>query len=256
VEKIKIIHVDDQVSQLQLVKSILNEFDEINLVNQFDNAVKAKEFILANEVDLAILDIEMPDKDGFWLAEQIKDTRTLIVFLTSHPDYALKAFEACAIHYMLKPLTKEVVGEIITRYKKIAKISSAENQLQGEKINEFLSHYINKQSYPRRIFINNVHKTTVLNLSEVLYMISSGPYTIIKSQDGSKQTASKLLKVYADALQNHPDFVRIHRAHMVNKNFVKAILRNKHKIAALMMDGAELEVSPQKREEIYSLLEL
>ncbi|MGF2414279.1 MAG: LytTR family transcriptional regulator DNA-binding domain-containing protein, partial [Ferruginibacter sp.] len=102
--------------------------------------------------------------------------------------------------------------------------------------------------------INNVHKTSVLNLDEVLYMVSSGPYTIFKLKDGSKHTASKLLKIYYEILYNHPDFARIHRAHIVNKNFVKAILRNKHKITALMIDGEELEVSPQKREEIYEMI--
>lgn len=252
--KIKIVHVDDQVSQLTKVKDLLKALDEVELVNQFNSAIKARDFILSHQVDIAILDIEMPVKDGLWLAEQIKDSRTLIVFLTSHPDYALKAFEACAINYLLKPVTVGALQEVIDRYKKLQQPYSHHDEMQSEKVFELLGNYLNKNSYPKRLFVHNVHKTTVLNLEEVLYMISGGPYTIFKCKDGSKHTASKPLKVYYDALKEHPDFARIHRAHVVNKNHVKAVLRNKHKIIALMSDDAQLEITPLKRDEIYEML--
>lgn len=254
-KKIKVVHVDDQESQQQTVKSILGFFDNVELTGQFDNALDAKEFILKNEVDLVILDVEMPGKDGLWLAHQLKNTQIFIVFLTAHPDYTLQAFEACAIHYILKPLTKTLLESVFERYEKLI-LNGKEKASDGqeEQINELVENYLNKTSYPRRIFINNVHKTTVINLSEVIYIVSKGQYTIFKTIDGAKHTSSKLLKVYFEALVNHPDFVRIHRAHIVNKNFVKAILRNKHIIAAEMVDGENLEVSPQKREEIYQLI--
>lgn len=253
-DKIKLVHVDDQPDQQKTVQSVLKFFDDVELIGQFSNAEKAKEFILNNEVDLAILDVEMPGKDGIWLADQLKDTSVFIVFLTAHPDYTLQAFEACAIHYILKPLTKNLLEEVFARYKKLANNTSVNSQFQNDQINELIENYLKKTSYPKRIFINNVHKTTILNLDEVLYLVSSGPYTIIKTKDGIKHTASKILKTFCDALQHHPDFVRTHRKHFVNKNYVKAIVREKHMIFTQMSDGEKLDVSPQKREEIYSLI--
>jgi DNA-binding LytR/AlgR family response regulator len=94
----------------------------------------------------------------------------------------------------------------------------------------------------------------VLILEDVLYMESSGAYTLFTMKDSTKYTASKMLKVYIEALQNHPDFARIHRGHIVNKNYVKAVLRQKHKIFALMEDDKQLEVSPGLREGIYTIL--
>lgn len=256
-DKIRVVHVDDEAAQLKVVSDILSGFNNVEQVGQFSSAKKARDFILDNEVDLAILDIEMKGENGLWLADQIKASGAAIVFLTSHPDYALKAFEACAIHYILKPVTTELVEEILKRYIELRDIQEAgtDNGKQPEKITELVQHYLPANSYPRRIFINNIQKTIVVNLDEVLYMSSKGPYTEFKMADGSRHTSSKMLKIYYETLKNHPDFTRIHRANIVNKNYVKAILRKKHIITALMSDNTELEVSPQKREEIYRLLE-
>lgn len=254
--KIRIVQVDDQLAQLETVKNLLTGFKNIELVNQFTSATEALDFILANDIDLAILDIEMPDKDGFWLAKKLTTTNTLIVFLTSHPQYTLQAFEACAIHYILKPITKKLLEEVINRSAKIKGLNAEKNTvIQSKQITELIENYLDKTSYPKRIFINNIQKTTILKLDEVLYMTSAGSYTVFKTIHGEKFTSSKLLKTYCDALQNHPDFIRIHRANLINKKYVKSILRDKHKIIIQMSNDEELEASTQKREEIYKLLE-
>jgi two-component system, LytTR family, response regulator len=253
--KIKIVHVDDQVKQLEVAKQLLSTFDNVELSAQFTDPIKAKAYIEVNSIDLLILDVEMPGRNGLWLANEIKDKGCLIVFVSAHPEYALLAFEACAVHYILKPITTQAIISIIDRVKKITQQKTDIGELQLQKINELVTNYFNQHSYPRRLFINNLHKTSVLNLSDVLYLVSSGSYTIIKEKTGLKYTASKMLKVYADILENHPDFARIHRSCIVNKNFVKAIMRDKHKIYALMEDDEKLEVSPSLREEIYTILD-
>jgi two-component system LytT family response regulator len=251
-DKIQVVHVDDQPRQLSNVKAMLNRFNNVELVGQFTDCCKALDFILMKQVDLAILDVEMPGKNGLWLAEQIKETDTSVVFLTAFPDHSLKAFDACAIHYLLKPITIDELKNVIDRFyaRKGYMVSG-----QNEQIAELINNYFNKTSYPKRIFVNNLHITTVVNLDDVLYMISSGSYTIIKLANGTKLTASRLLKTYSDVLLSHPDFLRIHRAHLVNKQHIKAVLRSMHKVSLLMSDGDQLEVSPQKREEIYRLIE-
>ncbi|MFZ1528528.1 MAG: LytTR family DNA-binding domain-containing protein [Ferruginibacter sp.] len=252
-QKIRVVHADDDSTQLEIVGKIFAGFKNVELQAQFTNAEDAAAFILRNNTDLAILDVEMPGKNGLWLANEIKSAKTLIVFLTAYPDYSLKAFEACAIHYILKPVSHEQVQEILSRYEKLQTIAPA-GQLQPEQVTELIDNYFNNRSFPRRIFINTVHKTSVINLNEVMYLQSSGAYTIFKLANGSGITSSKLLKTYETALQNHPSFARVHRTHMVNKNFVKAVLRNKQKTSLQMNDGAELEVSQAIRESVYELL--
>jgi two-component system LytT family response regulator len=253
-KNIRIVHVDDSNVERKIVSVLAEQYENAELLGGFSDAETALEFILQNDVDLVIIDIELPGKDGFWLADQLKNVKTEVVFLTAYSEYSLKAFEACAIHYVLKPMTKEKLSEILRRYDKIREGAEERSNMYNEQITELVKLYFNKTPYPRRIFINNIHRTIVLNLDEVVSILSSGPYTIFKTIDGGRYTASKLLKTYDEVLKNHPDFVRIHRAHIINKNFVKAVIRDKHKIYFSMTDGDQLEVSPQKRMDIYNLI--
>jgi two-component system LytT family response regulator len=254
--RIKIVHVDDQPRQLKAVAALLAEIPDVVLQAQFTDAIAAKEFLLANETDIVISDIEMPNKNGLWLADQLKSTPSFIVFLTGHSDYLLKAFEVSAMHYILKPVTKKAILEVIDKYNGFySKIEMVEYRgFQTEQVNEVIERYEKVGSFPNRIFINNLHKTSILNLSDVMYMVSNGPYTNITTVEKTKYVASKPLKVYFDAIGNHPDFSRIHRAHFVNKKFVKSVIRERHKIFAEMADKEKLEISPLKRNEIFEML--
>lgn len=109
-------------------------------------------------------------------------------------------------------------------------------------------------SIPRRILLNTHDQIMVLDLNEVIYLKSSSNYTIIKMCDGSRYTSSKHLKTYSKVIDNNPDFIRIHRSSIVNKNFVKAIFRNGHKIGMLMKDNEKLDVSAKKRDLILEEL--
>ena len=251
-EIIKIIHVDDDEQTLLNFKNLCSDIGNVVFVMSFNNAKEALNWLQSNKVDLVFSDIEMQPNDGFWLAQQIATLGIPFVFVTSHTDYMQKAFEACALQYLVKPFVTNDIMTVIERYRKF-KTMFVNDQLPT-KMEELMHNYINIQSYPKRVFINNNYKTSILNLNEVLYFSASGPYTNFFTTDGTKYVSSKLLKIYVDALQHHPDFVRIHRSNMVNKNFVKAVLRDKHRINVLMTNGDELEISPQKREEIYELL--
>ena len=251
-EIVKIIHVDDDIETLENFRNLCATIPNIIYVNGFNNAMDALNWLKINKIDLVFSDIEMIPNDGFWLAQQIATLGIPLVFVTSHTDYMQKAFEACTLQYLVKPFVTSDIEAVIERYRKF-KTMFVSDQLPT-KMEELMHNYINIQSYPKRVFINNNHKTSILNLTEVLYFSASGPYTNFFTIDGTKYVSSKLLKIYVDALQHHPDFVRIHRSNMVNKNFVKAVLRDKHRINVLMTNGEELEISPQKREEIYEML--
>ena len=107
---------------------------------------------------------------------------------------------------------------------------------------------------PKRIFLNTLTRIIVLNLNEIAWLKSSSNYTLIKMADGSRHTSSKHLKTYSETLETNPDFLRIHRSSIVNKNFVKAIFRKSHTTILIMKDEEQLAVSSQKKEFILTEL--
>lgn len=255
---LKIIHVEDNPADRNWFAEIAKEIRHIELLGSFETTEVALDFLSKNRVDVAILDVEMSgSNNGLWLADKIKYTDTKVVFLTAHPDYAVKAFEACALHYLIKPVSKDALANAMDRFQKPFSVD-LENESnvvhQGEKIAELISNYMTKQSHPKRIFINNLHKTTILHLSQVIYITSKGAYSEFITSEGQKHTSSKNLKFFDDVLANHLDFVRIHRGSIINKNYLKAILREPNALKAQMSDGNILEISLPRREEIIEKL--
>jgi len=95
--------VDDEPLAREELQALLGEVSNIEIKAKFSTALKALDFIKENDVDLIFLDIEMPLMNGLEFAMQIPE-KTLIVFTTAYPQYALKSYEFDAIDYLLKPI--------------------------------------------------------------------------------------------------------------------------------------------------------
>jgi DNA-binding LytR/AlgR family response regulator len=248
----KTIHVDDQIASLSLFKKMSAEIKTIELAGSFSHAQEALEFVNQHEVELVFIDVVMPTPyNGLWLANQLQNKNVAIVFLTAYAEHATTAFEACALDFVLKPITRELLENTVNRVQqRLQKFS----HMQKEQVSELYNHYLDETGIPKRLFINMHGQIMVINLKDVTYLKSSSNYTTIKMLDGHKYTSSKHLKIYDEAVQTNPDFLRIHRSAIVNKNFVKAILRKGHKVSILMADGEILEVSLKKKDLIMEEL--
>lgn len=248
---IRIVHVDDEPESLDLLRALLSGVDGVEYLKGFTDPKAAALYLGGQPADIAILDIEMSGEDGFWLADQIKHLPLDIVFLSSHSEFAINAFEACALDFIVKPATPRNISELLLRYNS----RRQKARLQAAQIAEMRDGYL-AHAAPSRLFINTVNSTELVMLDEVLYLTASQNYTEVHLKDGSKHTSSKQLKIYEDALVHHPGFVRIHRSHMVQKSFVRSILRDsrRHRVAVVMSDGRELEISFQKKDEILQAL--
>jgi two-component system, LytTR family, response regulator len=246
------IHVDDQPASLELFKKMSADVKSINLIGSFSHAKEALDFVNQNEVDLVFIDVVMPTPyNGLWLAHQLQHKDVAMVFVTAYAEHATTAFEACALDFVLKPVTRDLLENTMDRVQqRLQKFRS----LQKEQVSELYNNYLDESGFPKRLFINMHGQIMVINLKDVTYLQSSSNYTTIKMVDGHKHTSSKHLKIYDMAIHNNPDFLRIHRSAIVNKNFVKAILRKGHKVSVLMTDGETLEVSLKKKDMILEEL--
>lgn len=252
-ERIKIIHIDDEVEIIDFYKAEYFAGSTFEYLGGFFNAKDALDFLKNNKVDLIFCDVEMPNLNGLWLANNLPNN-VPIVFITAHGGFAVDAFEACALHYLIKPLTKEKLAEVVERFIK----QQINNHLFKEQVNQFYNQYLpqNNYKYPSKVYINNVGKIIIVNLHETICLTGAGVYTKFSMEDGSLHVSSKNLKIYTDALVHHPDFIRIHRSYLVNKNYVTQIHKGKNQQWFVEMKNKEkLELSKGRIDEILELLQ-
>jgi two-component system LytT family response regulator len=247
--KINIIHVDDEPGFIRHFKKMLSAFPNIQYEAALTSADAALEYLDENDApDLIFMDIEMPGHDGMWLANKIADRKIKVVFLTSHTEYALQAFEVCAIDYLQKPPDEERLHRLIEKITSEKEIAPDTQELQIETVKKFLT----GNERPNRIFINMVGNILVIKLDDVMYFSSNNNYTTVFTESGERHTASKTIKTYEDALRNHPDFFRVSRSFIINKNFINSIQRNaKSRKITITMEGDEIiETSFKTKEEV------
>lgn len=247
--QIRAIHVDDDLMSINAFVNLVENIPELSLIKSFTNTEDAFNYLQTNTVDILFSDIEMPDKDGFWLAEQTLDSPLDIVFITAHSGYALDAFEACALDYLMKPVKINRLKALVKRIKDKAEIKEMQTQIK-----EVFNNYIDSNSYPKKIFIQAIGLLHVVVLEEVMYFSASSGYTNVKFASGKVILSSKPLKTYIDALVNHPHFVRTHRSFFVNKHHVKEINLNNGKFLLNLSNGEQIEGASFRKDEITEML--
>jgi len=250
---LKVIHVDDDPGSIRHMKLLLTGTDGIEYSGGFTSAQQAIDFLKEETADIALLDVEMPDHDGLWLAEQLRGMGMDIVFVTAHAGYAAKAFEVCALDYTLKPIDENKLNVLIARVRH--RRQEGNIQQLPEQIEEWFRSVIKKQP-PTRIFINMIGKIAIVNLADVCLFEADASYTNVLMKGGKQHISSKHIKIYDDYVKDHEDFLRISRSYIVNRRFIVSIERNaKTRKLFLAMEGGKLvETTYKSKQELIDAL--
>lgn len=155
----KVILIDDEKSMLLIMKKMLSKISGIVLEGYFQNTRDAYSYLKKNKVDMAFVDISMPDENGLSFVKRITEEYEdiLITFLTCHKEYALEAFEVHAFDYIVKPITQTRLENVISRANKRL-LGSTPKKANMEKI--FLSIYCLggfdvRDSYDKTVFFSS-----------------------------------------------------------------------------------------------------
>ena len=247
---LKAIHIDDDIRSVELMKNAIAGCPDTELVRSFTNEREAREWLDKNKTDIIFLDIEMPGKNGIELAQELSGHNADIIFVTAHTGFAVDAFEVCALDYLIKPVYPEKLNDALERYRLRKKKYKAAFPASAQ-IEELFNNYIKEDAYPRKIFVSMIGEIRVVDLTEIIYFAASGPYTKIYLLSGEVITSSESIKSYDVILLKHPDFVRIHRSYLINKNQISSIQRKPGDINVKMRNGDLLSVAQQRRKEIF-----
>lgn len=204
---------DEPLAVKRLNKLLLNFSDTIEVIGTAGNGTVAKEQINLLQPDLVFLDIEMPGLTGFQLLELLNKV-PLIVFCTAYDEYSLKAFETNSIDYLIKPVRVDRLEKTITKLEQFNKSLYTEELLSMiKKMSD-----VREKPVKTTITVKSEGKLKFIKLENVVSFKAKDKYVDLVTDEGCFLIEKSLTELETGL----PDFfVRIHRAVIININFIK-----------------------------------
>lgn len=207
----KAIIIDDERLARSELRKLLQEFPEIEVIDEAANAEEGLQKIDTLQPDLVFLDIQMPGKTGFDLLSEL-DKAPHVIFTTAYDEYALKAFEVNALDYLLKPVEPKRLADAI---QKLHQVEIKESQLLPENYNRSL---LNEHD---QVFVKDGEKCWFVKLSDIRLFESVGNYAKVFFGP-NKPLILKSLNALEERLDEKV-FFRANRKHIVNLRLIEKI---------------------------------
>ncbi len=238
--KLRTILVDDEEGARDVLQNLLLRFcPEVELIAKCENVTKAVEVINKEKPDLVFLDIEMPNYAGYEIVNFFKEINFEIIFVTAYDQYAIRAFEVAAIDYLLKPIDIERLKLAVARV-----IQQRNLQQQYQRLNLLSTTLESKQL--KNIVISDKGEQHIIAIEKIIAIEAQESYCIIYT--GDKQiVASKNLKHFETMLQSLPQFFRVHKSWLVNKDYIKHYSRSN--LTIQLTNGLITKLSKYKKAE-------
>tara|TARA_R110000868_G_scaffold86347_9_gene242276 strand:+ start:2331 stop:3062 length:732 start_codon:yes stop_codon:yes gene_type:complete len=228
--KIKTVIVEDSRLARNEIKELLKQHPELELVGEAENVDEGFELIKSTKPDLLLLDINMPEKDGFELLEMLDDV-PITVFTTAFDEYAIKSFEYNALDYLLKPINDKRFAQAVDKVKIKLEGNSEETTSNTERLTE-----------SSQIFIKDGEKCWLVRIGDILLFEIVGNYSRVYFQD-QKPMLYKSLNQVEEKLPEQ-NFFRVNRQQIINMNHIQNVVPwFNGKLKLTMNNGEEVEVS-------------
>ena len=227
----KAIIIDDEPLARMMVKEYLQAYPHITVVEECNDGFEGLKAIQQHQPDLIFLDIQMPKINGFEMLELIDDP-PLVIFTTAFEEYAIRAFDAHAADYLLKPFNKE-------------RFAKAMQKLQLQRTNAtqaVVEMALQSPAQSNRIVVKDNGKIKIIPVAQVQYLEAADDYVKIIAAEGNF-LKKKTMQYFEDSLPPQ-EFIRIHRSYIINAQMITRIdLHEKDSHLVLLTTGARLPVS-------------
>ena len=209
----KTIVIDDERLAREELKSMLSEFNEIEIIDEARNGEEGIDKINEIQPDLIFLDVSMPGMTGFEMLKKLENIPH-VIFVTAYDEFALKAFEVNALDYVLKPIDPARLAEAI---EKLRQKEDGEYESENEKV----SREEKKLDTTDRIFIKDGEKCYFVKLEEVRMLESDGNY--VKIHFGkSRPLVLRSLNSFEEKL-DAGSFFRANRKFIINLDWIEKV---------------------------------
>jgi two-component system response regulator LytT len=233
--------IDDEATARVIISQLCSNIKNLNILEEFPNAIQAIKYLNQNDIDLIFLDIHMPDFTGFDFIETLKSPPKIIL-TTSDANFAIQAFEYdCIVDYLVKPITSE-------RFEKA--IQKAENKVSNPKLNNTSSSSENIETTSGNdLYVNIDRRLIKIDIPSIYLIEAKGDYINVKTED-KNYTVHSTLKKIEDKLPNDL-FLKVHRSFIININKIIDIEDN-----SVLIKKDVIPVSRSNRPELMKRLNL
>jgi len=230
----KVIIIDDEPLARSIVKEYLQKYPDVEIAEECNDGFEGVKAIQQHQPDLIFLDIQMPKINGFEMLELL-DQSPAVIFTTAFDEYAIKAFEAHAIDYLLKPFNQERFNKAIQKWR--------EQTGGAQKItSELLETASQSPAQNQRIVVKTGSKIKIIPVQDVYFLEAADDYVKVHIREGIF-LKNKTMNHFEKTLDPQ-QFVRSHRSFIVN---VQQITRidpyEKDNHIAILKSGGRVPVS-------------
>ncbi|MEP6644103.1 MAG: LytTR family DNA-binding domain-containing protein [Acidobacteriaceae bacterium] len=244
---------DDERLAREKLRLLLSNEPGIHILAECADVGDTVTQVLERKPDLLFLDVQMPGGDGFEVLKQIPaESLPVVIFTTAYDQYAIRAFEANALDYLLKPFDEERFHRTLERVRK--ELAKARDFDLRDRLLEFLANSRGKPKAERRLVIKTGGRVVFLEVDEIDWLEAAANYVQI-----NVGKTFYLIRESITGLMGKLDpaqFVRIHRSIIVNLRMIKELQPcNSGEYIVVLKNGKELSCSRSYRGELQQLIE-
>lgn len=231
---------DEEHCRESLIKQLEWSCPNVNVLGQAKSVESAIELLVNISPDILFLDIEMPGGTGFDLISKLGKIDFGVIFTTAYDEFALKAFKANAIDYLLKPIDGDALKNAVR------KVEQSKPEESSLKIANLLEQ-INTTIRPRKVAFPVSDGLEFIVLDDIIRCESEGAYCHVFICERPNLFLSKTLKQVSEMIDDEK-FLRVHNSHLVNTDFIARYIRGKGG-QIILEDGTSIPVSRSRKDD-------
>ncbi len=233
----RVLIVDDEHLARALLREFLADHADVEIVGECANGFEAVKAIGELDPALVFLDIQMPKLDGFEVVE-LAGTRPHYIFATAYDQFALRAFEVHAIDYLLKPFSRERLGQALAH----ARSRLVSTTAAAQELDAVVQEAARRHGHLERILIKDGARVHVVAANTVDYIEAQDDYVQVNA--GGKAWLKHQRLSELETQLDPQVFIRIHRSYLVNAGAIARIEpASKDNYCAVLKDGVKLPIS-------------